>query len=73
MFHEGGSSVNRVFVLSPASCNGLRARWVLKKNSRSDLAIRLRSSGVALGEVFTYVSLPMRRRMQRRRPVVRGF
>ena len=56
MFHEGGSSVNRVFVLSPASCNGLRARWVLKKNSRSDLAIRLRSSGVALGEVFTCLS-----------------
>ncbi len=48
--------MNRVFVLSPANCNGLRARWVLKKNSRSDLAIRLRRTGVALGEVFTYLS-----------------
>ena len=48
--------MNRVFVLSPANCNGLRARWVLKKNSRSDLALRLRSSGVPLGEVFTYLS-----------------
>ena len=48
--------MNRIFVLSPASCTGLRARWVLKKNSNSDLAIRLRSTGVALGEVFTYLS-----------------
>ena len=48
--------MNRVFVLSPANCNGLRARWVLKKNSRSELALRLRSSGVPLGEVFTYLS-----------------
>lgn len=48
--------MNRVFVLSPASCNGLRARSVLKKNSRSDLARRLRGEGVPLGEVFTYLS-----------------
>jgi len=48
--------MNRVFVLSPANCNGLRAQWVLKKNSRSDLAIRLRGDGVPLGEVFTYLS-----------------
>lgn len=48
--------MSRVFVLSPANCNGLRARWVTKKNSRSELAIRLRSSGVPLGEVFTYLS-----------------
>jgi hypothetical protein len=48
--------VNRVFVLSPASCNGLRARWLLKKNSRSDLARRLRADGVPLGELFTHLS-----------------
>jgi hypothetical protein len=48
--------MNRVFVLSPANCNGLRARWLLGKNSRSDLARRLRSSGVPLGEVFTFLS-----------------
>src|SRR5688572_14642785 len=48
--------MNRVFVLSPANCNGLRARWVLRKNSRSDLAKRLRSTGVPLGEVFTFLS-----------------
>jgi hypothetical protein len=48
--------MNRVFVLSPANCNGLRARWVLRKNSRSDLAKRLRSTGVPLGAVFTFLS-----------------
>jgi hypothetical protein len=48
--------MNRVFVLSPANCNGLRAQWLLRKNSRSDLARRLRSSGVPLGEVFTFLS-----------------
>jgi hypothetical protein len=42
--------------VSPASCNGLRARWVLKKTSGSDLARRLRGDGAPLGEVFTYLS-----------------
>ena len=49
--------MSRVFILSPANCNGLRARWVLRKSSRSDLAMRLRSAeGVSVGEVFTYLS-----------------
>ena len=48
--------MKRVFLLSPANCNGLRARWVLRKNSRSDLARRLRGSGVPLGEVFSFLS-----------------
>jgi hypothetical protein len=49
--------MTRVFLLSPANCNGLRARWLLRKNSRSDLAQRLRGSqGVALGEVFSFLS-----------------
>jgi hypothetical protein len=49
--------MSRVFILSPANCNGLRARWVLRKSSRSDLAMRLRGpEGVSLGEVFTYLS-----------------
>ena len=48
--------MNRVFVLSPANCNGLRARWVLKKNSRSELARRLRGDGAPLGEVFSFLS-----------------
>jgi hypothetical protein len=49
--------MNRVFLLSPANCNGERARWVLKRNARSDLALRLRSAeGVPLGEVFSSLS-----------------
>ncbi len=49
--------MNRVFLLSPAHCNGQRARWVLRKNAHSDLATRLRSSeGAAIGEVFTFLS-----------------
>jgi hypothetical protein len=48
--------MNRVFLLSPANCNGLRAQWLLRKNSRSDLAQRLRSAGAPLGEVFSFLS-----------------
>jgi|SRR5437870_7504241 len=49
--------MNRVFLLSPANCNGERARWVLKQDARSALAKRLRSSeGVPIGEVFAFFS-----------------
>jgi hypothetical protein len=49
--------MNRVFLLSPANCNGERAKWVLKKDGRSDLAKRLRTpAGAPLGEVFSFFS-----------------
>jgi hypothetical protein len=48
--------VNRVFLLSPANCNGLRAQWVLRRSSRLELAQRLRKSGAPLGEVFSFLS-----------------
>lgn len=48
--------MKRVFVLSPANCNGLRARWVLRKNSKVELAQRLRQTGAPLGEVFSFLS-----------------
>jgi len=48
--------MNRVFVLSPANCNGLRAQWVLRKDSRLELAQRLRGAGAPLGEVFSFLS-----------------
>lgn len=48
--------MKRVFVLSPANCNGLRARWVLRKNSRSVMAERLRGKAATLGEVFSFLS-----------------
>ena len=49
--------MNRVFLLSPANCNGERAQWLLKRDARSDLALRLRAAeGAPLGEVFTFLS-----------------
>ena len=48
--------MSRIFVLSPADCNGIRARWLLGKSSRVDLAVRLRASGATLGEVFSFLS-----------------
>jgi hypothetical protein len=48
--------MKRVFVLSPASCKGLRARWVLRRKSRSEMAQRLRGEGATLGEVFSFLS-----------------
>ena len=46
----------RVFLLSPANCSGLRAKMVLSERAQFDLAVRLRGGGVALGEVFAFVS-----------------
>jgi hypothetical protein len=49
--------MNRVFLISPANCNGVRAQWILGRSGRSDLAKRLRQvDGVPLGEVFTFLS-----------------
>jgi hypothetical protein len=48
--------MNRVFVLSPANCNGVRAQGLLSQTSRSDLAQRLRNGGAPLGEVFSFLS-----------------
>jgi hypothetical protein len=48
--------MSRVFVLSPADCNGVRAQWLLNKDSRADLAVRLRATGAPLGEVFSFLS-----------------
>ncbi|HEX4565536.1 MAG TPA: hypothetical protein VH138_02850 [Vicinamibacterales bacterium] len=47
----------RVFLLSPANCNGPRAKIVLSERAQFDLAQRLRSdAGVAIGEVFAFIS-----------------
>jgi hypothetical protein len=48
--------MNRVFLLSPANCNGLRARSILKSGSRSKLAADLGDSGAPLCEVFSFFS-----------------
>jgi hypothetical protein len=49
--------VNRIFLLSPANCNGVRAGWILRPQARSELAQRLRNpEGASLAEVFSFLS-----------------
>jgi hypothetical protein len=49
--------VKRVFLLSPANCNGVRAGWILRRNARSDIAKRLRDpAGVPLAELYSFLS-----------------
>jgi hypothetical protein len=51
------SVVPRIFLLSPASAGGERARLVFNPAARFDLAQRLRTpEGVMLGEVYTFLS-----------------
>ena len=50
-------AVPRIFLLSPASCGGLRARMLLRPQAQFELAQRLRRpEGVPIGEVFTFLS-----------------
>jgi hypothetical protein len=47
----------RIFLLSPANCNGTRARQVLSERAVFPLALELRSRrGAMLGDVFAFVS-----------------
>src|SRR5688572_1365796 len=46
----------RVFLLSPANTAGLRAQMLLREEASFDLAVRVRSGGAPLGEVFTFMS-----------------
>ena len=45
-----------VFLLSPARCDGPRARTLMNPAASFDLAQRIRSSGAPLGEVFSFLS-----------------
>ena len=48
---------HQIFLLSPANCSGKRAGFLLRKEARSALALRLRSEqGATIGEVFTFMS-----------------
>lgn len=46
----------RIFLLSPANANGLRARMILSDRATFDLAVRLRDGGLPLGELFSFIS-----------------
>ncbi len=45
-----------MFLLSPASAGGERARLVLNDRAQFDLASRLRAGAASLGEVFSFIS-----------------
>src|SRR4051812_29471386 len=48
---------SRVFLLSPANCNGLRAQQILSPKAQFHLAVALRSrQGAMLGDVFAFIS-----------------
>ena len=48
---------HRVFLLSPARCDGERAKLLTRPDARSELAARLREpEGAPLGEVFSFLS-----------------
>jgi hypothetical protein len=47
----------RIFLLSPARCDGRRAAMVMNDQARFELAMKLRApAGAALGEVFSFMS-----------------
>lgn len=47
----------RIFILSPASCGGKRARILMRDDASFDLALRLRSpAGAPVGDVFSFLS-----------------
>lgn len=46
----------RVFLLSPARCDGERAKLLLNPAATFPLAVRLRDEGVAIGDVFSFLS-----------------
>ena len=45
-----------VFLLSPAHCGGRRAEILFREEASFPLAVRLRDSGVTIGEVFSFLS-----------------
>jgi hypothetical protein len=46
----------RLFLLSPATATGKRAAQLLNPAATFDLAVRLRETGVSLGEAFAFLS-----------------
>jgi len=51
------SSPHRVFLLSPARCDGERAKLLFRPEARFELAVKLRTpQGARIGEVFSFLS-----------------
>jgi hypothetical protein len=50
------TAVQRLFLLSPAKMDGIRAELITGEKADSELALRLRHDGVPLGELFSWMS-----------------
>ena len=48
--------MNQVFLLSPARCDGRRAKVLLSPNASFELAERVRTGGAPIGDVFAFLS-----------------
>jgi hypothetical protein len=48
--------LKRVFLLSPANAGGTRARQVLAERAQFSTAVRLRTEGAPIGELYTFIS-----------------
>ena len=46
----------RIFLLSPANASGARAQMILSDRAQFGMAVRLRSEGLPLGEIFSFIS-----------------
>lgn len=53
---QAGDMPGKVFLLSPASCSGKRTEVLLNERADFALAVRLRTQGAPLGEVFAFLS-----------------
>src|SRR5215831_14863673 len=49
-------AVQTVYLVSPANCGGLRAQMLMRRGAAFPLAMRMRTSGATLGEVFSFMS-----------------
>jgi hypothetical protein len=50
------SSAQRIFLLSPANASGFRGKRLLSGRAHFDLALRLRTAGASLGDIFSFMS-----------------
>src|SRR5437868_11877516 len=47
---------HQVFILSPANCSGKRAGILMRPQAEFDLAVRLRTTGAPIAEIFSFMS-----------------
>jgi hypothetical protein len=48
--------MDTIFLLSPARCDGRRAKILLNPTATFELAVRLRAAGTSIGETFAFMS-----------------